>query len=109
MPNGQWITVPAGTKGKACRGMQLGGTCTQRIFMSTDPRTGNATAVQCDVPGGREPSVAKIKGSLDLFAGEVQVFDGKGTRHNPVCPDRQRIIDDIRERERSDVPARKRA
>lgn len=109
MPNGLLLTIPAGTKPKHCRGMELGGTCTQRIYMTTDPRTGNATAVQCNVAGGREPSVAKIKGSLDLFAGEVQVFDGKGTRHNPVCTDRQRIIDDIRARESSDVPARKRA
>jgi hypothetical protein len=109
MPNGQWITVPAGTKGKACRGMQLGGTCTQRIFMSTDPRTGATTAVECDVPGGKRPSEAKIKGQSDLFAGEAAVFDGVGIRHNPRCPDRQRVIDDIRARERSDVPARKRA
>lgn len=109
MPNGPLLTVPAGTKPKYCRGFVLGGTCTQRIYMTTDPRTGNATAVQCDVPGGKEPSVAKIKGTLDLFAGEAPVFDGKGSRHNPVCPDRERIIRDIKERERNDVPVRRRA
>ena len=112
-PNGM-ITIPAGTKPRHCRGMELGGTCTQRLYLTTDPRTGNATAVQCDdagvhIPGAKEPSVPKVKGTIDLFAGEVAVYDGKGMKHFPRCPDRERIKLDLQERERTDVPARKRA
>jgi hypothetical protein len=89
--------------------MELGGTCTATIYLSVNPRDGNITAVDCDVPGGRRPSVSKDKRQVDLFAAEVEVHDGRGARHMVTCPDRQRIIDDIRERERNDVPARKRA
>ena len=41
--------------------------------------------------------------------GEVDVHDGKGYPHKRSCPDWDRIVADYRERERTDVPARKRA
>jgi hypothetical protein len=103
MPNGAqkplWITVPAGTKPQACRGMEFGGSCCKQIYFSVNPRTGRPTPVDCDVPGGKHPSEAKDKRQRDLFAGDVEVRDGRGVSHFDTCPDAQRFRERARERE----------
>ena len=102
-PNGQrkptWITVPAGSKPRPCQGMQLGGSCCQMIYFSVNPQTGRATPVDCDVPGGRRPSESRDTKQRDLFAGDVEVYDGRGVSHYETCPDAQRFRELARQRE----------
>ena len=108
MPNGfvrtRLITVPAGAKPHRCRGMELGGSCTRTIYIVPDPwRDGKFLAVECEGPGAIRPSVAtdKQRHQLDVFAGAVDVHDGKGYPHKRSCPDWQLIVEDYRRREGS--------
>src|SRR5262245_51352370 len=103
------ITVPAGTKPRHCRGLELGGSCARRLFMAIDPRTRQTTAIDCDVVGGRDPSETTDTRQQDFFLGLTDVHDGRGVRHMPMCPDRERIIAAMRERDRADIPAKRRA
>lgn len=109
MPNGSYVTVPAGSKPVPCAGMSLGGSCCRLIYWSVNPANGRRMPVDCDVPGGKRPSEARDRSQLDLLSGAVEVWDGKGVPHRRTCPDWDRIVADYHERNRSDVPVRKRA
>jgi hypothetical protein len=80
-----WLTVPAGTRPTECRGR----TCRALIYWIEHPRTGKPHPVDCDVPGGEEPSRHSFSTEQgNVFSGEFEkAHDGRGLSHFASCPD----------------------
>jgi hypothetical protein len=75
--------VPAGTPAAKCGGT----TCGATIFWITTSG-GRRVPADCDVEGGRRPSMTNDTAQSDLFAGTAAVYDGRGVHHSTECPDR---------------------
>lgn len=79
-----WYTVPAGARPSHCRGTS----CNALIWWATNPATGRAVPIDCDVEGGKRPSESKDAGQLDMLSGgEAAVYDGRGVSHFTTCND----------------------
>lgn len=84
---GDWVIVPAGTRGQKCRGS----TCRALIYFVRHPVTDAWLPVECDVVGGRRPSDTRDVRQLDLLTNKTTVYDGRGVVHSPRCVNAEEI------------------
>lgn len=83
------MTVPAGTEATVCRSPN----CRKKIYFVLHPRTNRPHPVDCDVPGGEEPSVTAGGNQRALFDDPAapEPHDGRGVSHFETCVDASRF------------------
>lgn len=79
--NARFYDVPAGTKPTRCNGAD----CGRPMYWARNPTTGRAVPVDCDVEGGRTPSVNTNADQMGMFGVDAEVHDGRGVSHFLTC------------------------
>lgn len=83
MASPQWFIVPAGTEVVPCRSPR----CQKPIYWIEHPRTKRPHPIDCEVPGGKPPTINGDKEQVGLFDNGQPGTDGRGISHFETCVD----------------------